>query len=59
MRSGRTLCLTAAMAVRHATTEDLSDLLPLFRAYCDFYEASPTDEGLNAMMRGAENLRRA
>ena len=30
-----------SMAVRHAETEDVADLLPLFRAYCDFYEANP------------------
>jgi ribosomal protein S18 acetylase RimI-like enzyme len=44
------------MAIRHATTDDLDELLPLFRAYCDFYEENPTDEGLNAMMRGAIEL---
>jgi GNAT superfamily N-acetyltransferase len=38
------------MAVRHAVVEDLADLLPLFRAYCDFYEANPTDEGLAEMI---------
>ncbi len=26
--------------------EDLADLLPLMRAYCDFYEVSPADEDL-------------
>jgi GNAT superfamily N-acetyltransferase len=26
--------------------EDFADLLPLVRAYCDFYEASPTDDAL-------------
>lgn len=26
--------------------EDLDDLLPLLRAYCDFYDASPGDEDL-------------
>jgi len=28
---------------------DLADLLPLLRAYCDFYEVTPTDEALLAM----------
>jgi GNAT superfamily N-acetyltransferase len=26
--------------------EDLPELLPLMRAYCDFYEVAPSDEGL-------------
>ena len=28
------------------TTADLPDLLPLVRAYCDFYDVAPSDEGL-------------
>ena len=30
---------------------DLDELLPLMRAYCDFYEASPPDEALLALSR--------
>ena len=30
---------------------DLAELLPLMRAYCDFYEVDPTDEALLAMSR--------
>ncbi len=30
---------------------DLDDLLPLMRAYCDFYEVAPTDEALLGMSR--------
>jgi GNAT superfamily N-acetyltransferase len=30
---------------------DLPDLLPLLRAYCDFYGASPSDDDLLAMSR--------
>jgi GNAT superfamily N-acetyltransferase len=30
---------------------DLDDLLPLMRAYCDFYESSPPDEDLLALSR--------
>jgi GNAT superfamily N-acetyltransferase len=30
---------------------DLHDLLPLMRAYCDFYAVSPTDEDLLRMSR--------
>jgi GNAT superfamily N-acetyltransferase len=31
--------------------EDLDDLLPLMRAYCEFYEVAPSDEALLAMSR--------
>jgi GNAT superfamily N-acetyltransferase len=31
--------------------EDLDDLLPLMRAYCDFYEVAPVDGALLAMSR--------
>ena len=30
---------------------DLPELLPLVRAYCDFYEVAPTDEALLALSR--------
>ena len=30
---------------------DVGELLPLIRGYCDFYEVSPTDEALLALMR--------
>jgi GNAT superfamily N-acetyltransferase len=30
---------------------DLTDLLPLMRGYCDFYEVSPSDEALLALSR--------
>ena len=30
---------------------DLQELLPLVRAYCDFYEVAPTDEALLAVSR--------
>ena len=32
-------------------SEDLDDLLALMRAYCDFYEATPSDEALLALSR--------
>jgi GNAT superfamily N-acetyltransferase len=32
--------------------DDLDDLLPLMRAYCDFYESSPSDEAMLEMSRG-------
>jgi GNAT superfamily N-acetyltransferase len=31
--------------------EDLPELLPLLRGYCDFYEVSPSDEALLALSR--------
>lgn len=39
------------MSVRPATEADLPALLPLVRAYCDFYESNPPDEGLDRMCR--------
>jgi GNAT superfamily N-acetyltransferase len=33
------------------TEDDLPELLPLMRGYCDFYSVSPTDEALLAMSR--------
>jgi GNAT superfamily N-acetyltransferase len=33
------------------TAEDLADLLPLMRAYCDFYRAAPSDDALLALSR--------
>jgi len=30
--------------------EDLADLLPLMRSYCDFYEVTPSDEALEELM---------
>jgi GNAT superfamily N-acetyltransferase len=37
--------------VRPATDQDLPALLPLVRAYADFYESNPADEGLESMCR--------
>jgi ribosomal protein S18 acetylase RimI-like enzyme len=31
--------------------QDLDDLLPLMRGYCDFYEVNPSDEALLALSR--------
>ena len=39
------------MKVRPAAEADLPQLLPLVRAYADFYEASPPDDGLERMAR--------
>jgi L-amino acid N-acyltransferase YncA len=37
--------------VREATDSDIQALMPLFRGYCDFYKAKPSDEGLERMAR--------
>lgn len=34
------------MTIKRVDASDLDDLLPLMRAYCDFYEVSPTDADL-------------
>jgi GNAT superfamily N-acetyltransferase len=39
------------MEIGPATERDLEAVLPLMRAYCDFYEVSPSDQGLEAMAR--------
>ena len=39
------------MTIATVTESDLADLLPLMRAYCDFYGSEPTDEALLAMSR--------
>jgi GNAT superfamily N-acetyltransferase len=43
------------MAAQHeileATEDDLPELLPLMRAYCDFYGAAPADAGIERMAR--------
>lgn len=42
--------MTAAQIAR-VGSDDLDDLLPLVRAYCDFYEVSPSDEDLIRLSR--------
>jgi GNAT superfamily N-acetyltransferase len=37
--------------IETVTEADLADLLPLMRAYCDFYGSSPADDALLAMSR--------
>ncbi len=37
--------------IERVREEDLPDLLPLVRAYCDFYEVAPSDEDLLALSR--------
>jgi GNAT superfamily N-acetyltransferase len=38
-------------AIGIAGEDDLRDLLPLMRAYCDFYDVAPGDEALLALSR--------
>lgn len=40
-----------AWSVRHVGEEDLADLLPLMRAYCDFYGVVPSDSELLTLSR--------
>ena len=37
--------------ISRVTAADLEELLPLLRAYCDFYEVSPPDDALLALAR--------
>jgi GNAT superfamily N-acetyltransferase len=37
--------------IAHVTKDDLDELLPLMRAYCDFYEVDPSDDALLALSR--------
>jgi GNAT superfamily N-acetyltransferase len=39
------------MTIAIAAERDLADLLPLMRAYCDFYGSAPPDDDLLAMSR--------
>jgi GNAT superfamily N-acetyltransferase len=41
----------SAYSIAQVGEPDLADLLPLLRAYCDFYEVQPTDDALLAMCR--------
>jgi GNAT superfamily N-acetyltransferase len=36
-------------SIARVRAEDLGELLPLMRAYCDFYESSPSDDALRAL----------
>jgi GNAT superfamily N-acetyltransferase len=39
------------LTVARVTEDDLAELLPLLRAYCDFYEVEPSDESLVDLSR--------
>jgi GNAT superfamily N-acetyltransferase len=38
-------------SIQPVSADDLDDLLPLVRAYCDFYRATPSDEALLELSR--------
>jgi GNAT superfamily N-acetyltransferase len=40
-----------SVVIEDVAEEDLGELLPLMRAYCDFYGADPSDERLLALSR--------
>ena len=37
--------------IRPAREDEIEELLPLIRAYCEFYETQPDDEGLRVMFQ--------
>jgi GNAT superfamily N-acetyltransferase len=41
--------LAEGVEIRPARTDEIEEMLPLIRAYCEFYETEPNDEGLRAM----------
>jgi GNAT superfamily N-acetyltransferase len=43
--------LAEGVEIRDARAGEVEELLPLMRAYCDFYEVSPADSGLLEMAR--------
>ena len=43
--------LAQGIEIRPARTEEIEEMLPLIRAYCEFYETRPNDEGLREMFR--------
>jgi GNAT superfamily N-acetyltransferase len=43
--------LAEGIEIRPARADEVEEMLPLIRAYCEFYEAEPNDEGLRVMFR--------
>jgi GNAT superfamily N-acetyltransferase len=41
--------LAEGVEVRPARTEEIEEMMPLIRAYCEFYETEPKDEGIRKM----------
>jgi GNAT superfamily N-acetyltransferase len=42
--------LADGVEVRPAREDEVAELLPMMRAYCDFYESTPSEEGLREML---------
>ena len=43
--------LAAGVEIRPAREDEIDELMPLMRAYCEFYETDPPDEGVIEMLR--------
>ena len=43
--------LAEGVEIRPAREDEIEEMLPLIRAYCEFYETEPDDEGLRKMFR--------
>ena len=43
--------LAEGVEVRPAREDEIDELMPLMRAYCEFYESDPPDEGVVGMLR--------
>jgi GNAT superfamily N-acetyltransferase len=43
--------LAEGIEIRPARTDEIEEMLPLIRAYCEFYEVEPDDEGLRSMFQ--------
>ena len=43
--------LADGVEIRPARTEEIEEMLPLIRAYCQFYETEPNDDGLREMFQ--------
>jgi ribosomal protein S18 acetylase RimI-like enzyme len=43
--------LAEGVEIRPAREDEIDELMPLMRAYCEFYESSPPDEGVMKMLR--------
>jgi GNAT superfamily N-acetyltransferase len=41
--------LAEGVDIRPARTDEIEEMLPLIRAYCEFYETEPDDDGLRRM----------
>jgi GNAT superfamily N-acetyltransferase len=41
--------LAEGVEIRPARTEEVEEMLPLIRAYCEFYETVPNDKGIRRM----------